>query len=110
MLASHAPTSISEYISAFPPPVQAILERIRQTVRAAVPAAQETISYRMPAFRLDGILLYFAAFKSHRSLSMEMRHGASAFSELPRALGVSEGRGARQRQPFPRYARRLRRS
>ena len=65
MLASNAPTSISEYISAFPPSVRAILGRIRQTVRNTAPAAQETISYRMPAFRLDGILLYFAAFKSH---------------------------------------------
>jgi uncharacterized protein YdhG (YjbR/CyaY superfamily) len=65
MLESHVPTSISEYISAFPPPVRAILERIRQTVRTAAPEAQETISYRMPAFRLDGILLYFAAFKGH---------------------------------------------
>ena len=65
MLANNAPTSISEYISAFPPAVKAILERIRKTVRTAVPDAQETISYRMPAFRLDGILLYFAAFKSH---------------------------------------------
>ncbi len=65
MLANNAPTSISEYISAFPPAVQAILERIRKTIRTAVPEARETISYRMPAFRLDGILLYFAAFKSH---------------------------------------------
>jgi uncharacterized protein YdhG (YjbR/CyaY superfamily) len=65
MLANNVPASISEYIAAFPPPVQALLERIRQTVRAAAPTAQETISYRMPAFRLNGILLYFAAFRSH---------------------------------------------
>ncbi|MCC6132402.1 MAG: nuclear transport factor 2 family protein [Acidobacteria bacterium] len=60
-----APASVSEYISAFPPEVRKILERIRQTVRAAVPEAEEVISYRMPAFRLGGILLYFAAFRSH---------------------------------------------
>jgi uncharacterized protein YdhG (YjbR/CyaY superfamily) len=65
MRTDDAPTSISEYISAFPPAVRAILERIRETVRTAAPEARETISYRMPAFRLDGILLYFAAFKSH---------------------------------------------
>ena len=65
MLTSNAPTSIDEYIAAFPPAVQAILERIRRTVVTAVPEARETISYRMPAYRLDGILLYFAAFKSH---------------------------------------------
>jgi len=61
-----APKDIDEYIADFPPEVQAILERIRQTVRAAAPAAQETISYRIPAFKLSGgILVYFAAFKNH---------------------------------------------
>ena len=59
------PRDIDEYIAAFPPPVRAILGRIRQTVRAAVPEAEEIISYRMPAFRLGGILLYFAAFQHH---------------------------------------------
>ncbi len=59
------PASVSEYISEFPPEVQSVLERIRRTVIAAVPDAEEVISYRMPAFRLGGILLYFAAFKGH---------------------------------------------
>jgi uncharacterized protein YdhG (YjbR/CyaY superfamily) len=59
------PKDIDEYISAFSPEVQAVLESIRATVRQAAPAAQETISYRMPAFRQDGILVYFAAFRKH---------------------------------------------
>jgi uncharacterized protein YdhG (YjbR/CyaY superfamily) len=60
-----APKSIDEYIAAFPPDIQAILSRIRETIRAAAPEATETISYRMPAFVLGGILAYFAAFKRH---------------------------------------------
>jgi len=60
-----APTTIDEYVSGFPPDVQAILQKIRQTVRKAALAAEEVISYRMPAFKLNGIIVYFAAFKNH---------------------------------------------
>jgi len=63
-----APTSVDEYIDAFPPKVQVILERIRKTVRKSAPDAEEIISYRMPAFRQNGILVYFAAFKKHIGL------------------------------------------
>jgi uncharacterized protein YdhG (YjbR/CyaY superfamily) len=57
--------NVDEYISDCPAEVQAILEQIRSTIRKAAPAAEETISYRMPAFRLNGPLVYFAAFKNH---------------------------------------------
>ena len=63
-----APRTIDEYIASFPPDTQVILERIRTTVRHAAPEAQEAISYRIPAFKLHGILLYFAAFKKHIGL------------------------------------------
>ena len=68
MRASPAPTNIDDYIDAFPPKVQVILERIRRTVRKAAPEAEEIISYRMPAFRQNGILVYFAAFRKHIGL------------------------------------------
>ena len=60
-----APKSIDEYIAAFSPEVQAVLERVRFTIRNAAPGAQETISYQIPAFTLSGVLVYFAAFKNH---------------------------------------------
>jgi|SRR5580704_803644 uncharacterized protein YdhG (YjbR/CyaY superfamily) len=59
------PKSIDEYIGAFSPEVQEILERIRLTIRSVAPAAQETISYGIPAFTQSGVLVYFAAFKNH---------------------------------------------
>jgi uncharacterized protein YdhG (YjbR/CyaY superfamily) len=59
------PENIDEYISGFSPKVRAILEQIRLTIRRNAPEAEEVISYRMPAFRLNGILIYFAAFKNH---------------------------------------------
>jgi uncharacterized protein YdhG (YjbR/CyaY superfamily) len=61
-------STVDEYIASFPPDVQAILEEIRQTVRKAAPDAQEIISYGLPAFRLGGILVYFAAFRKHIGL------------------------------------------
>ena len=61
-----APKTIDEYIAAFPNDVQDILEKIRMTIRKAAPEAEETISYQMPTFTLNGhYLVYFAAFKKH---------------------------------------------
>lgn len=60
--------AIDKYIAGFPPEVQAILTKVRQTIRAAAPEAEEVISYRMPAFKQDGILIFFAAFKKHIGL------------------------------------------
>jgi uncharacterized protein YdhG (YjbR/CyaY superfamily) len=45
--------------------VQAILRKVRATVLAAAPEAREIISYRMPALRQHGVLVYYAAFKRH---------------------------------------------
>jgi uncharacterized protein YdhG (YjbR/CyaY superfamily) len=59
------PTTIDEYIAAFPKSVQSILREVRATVRAAAPQAHEVISYRMPALKQHGVLVYFAAFKKH---------------------------------------------
>jgi uncharacterized protein YdhG (YjbR/CyaY superfamily) len=67
------PKSIDDYIATFAPEVQAILQKIRKTIKAAAPDAEETISYRMPAFKLNGILVYFAAFKKHIGLFPPLR-------------------------------------
>lgn len=59
------PESIDEYIAGFPRDVQAILKRVRATVRKAAPDAEETIKYRIPTFVLNGNLVHFAAFANH---------------------------------------------
>lgn len=62
-------STIDEYISACPADTQVVLEKIRQTVHRAAPEAVETISYKMPAFELNGkCLVYLAAWKSHISM------------------------------------------
>jgi uncharacterized protein YdhG (YjbR/CyaY superfamily) len=57
--------TIDEYIAGCPPEIQSILEKIRRTIRAAAPEAEEKISYQMPTFFLKGNLVHFAAFKHH---------------------------------------------
>jgi uncharacterized protein YdhG (YjbR/CyaY superfamily) len=63
-----APKNVGEYIAAFSPDVQKILERIRLTVHNAAPDAQETISYRIPTFTQHGVVVHFAAFRNHIGL------------------------------------------
>ncbi len=57
--------SIDEYIATFPEDTQALLEAVRAVIKAAAPDAEERISYQMPAFALNGNLVYFAALKNH---------------------------------------------
>ena len=60
-----APATIDEYIAGFPENVQKILEQVRITIKNAAPQAEETISYAMPTFKLNGNLVHFAAFANH---------------------------------------------
>ncbi|MDD4972648.1 MAG: DUF1801 domain-containing protein [Paludibacter sp.] len=57
--------TVDEYIKSFPEDVQTILQKMRQTIREAAPDAEEAISYQMPAFKQNGILVYFAVQKNH---------------------------------------------
>jgi uncharacterized protein YdhG (YjbR/CyaY superfamily) len=57
--------TIDEYIRAFPADIQDMLQKIRQTIHKAAPEAVETISYQMPAFKQNTVLVYFAAHKNH---------------------------------------------
>jgi uncharacterized protein YdhG (YjbR/CyaY superfamily) len=60
--------TIDDYIESFPAGVQRVLQKVRRTIRHAAPGAAEAISYQIPAFKLDGNLIFFAAFKNHISL------------------------------------------
>jgi uncharacterized protein YdhG (YjbR/CyaY superfamily) len=62
------PKTVEAYLAALPPAHRKALETLRQRIRAAAPKAEETISYGMPAFRLHGMLVYYAAFTDHLSL------------------------------------------
>ncbi len=59
------PKNTDDYIRQFPEKQQAALEQIRKTIKAAAPAAEEVISYQMPAYQLNGMLVYFAGYENH---------------------------------------------
>jgi len=81
------PKNIDEYIAAAPAEVRAILEKIRRTIAAAAPDAEEVISYRIPAFRLNGILVYFAAFRHHIGLYQPVHGDAKLEKDIARYAG-----------------------
>jgi len=77
-----APASIDDYIASQASAVQPVLQRIRAIVREEAPDAQETISYRMPAFMQGGALFYFAAFKKHIGIYPPVRDDVALLQAL----------------------------
>ena len=88
--------SIDAYIAASRAEVRPVLERIRRVISKAAPSAEETISYQMPAFRQHGVLLYFAAFKSHIGLYPPIRGDA----RLEKAVAPYAGEKGNLRFPL----------
>lgn len=63
------PENIDEYIATFPENTQKLLQQVRTSIKKVVPAVEETISYGIPTFTLNGgYLIYFAGYKNHISL------------------------------------------
>lgn len=69
--------NFSEYKSAYPAEVQKMLEQMRTCIKKAAPKAEEVISYGMPAFKLNGMLVWYAAQSKHIGL-------------YPRGSGIEE--------------------
>ena len=59
------PKNFEEYVIGFPESTQLLLEQLRATIKKAAPLAEEVISYGMPAFKLHGMLVWYAAFSKH---------------------------------------------
>ena len=54
-----APKNVDEYLAGVPQPARSTLNKIRAAIRSAVPPeATETISYRIPAFKYKGVLVW----------------------------------------------------
>ncbi len=62
------PETVDEYLAALPDDARKTLEKIRKAIRSAAPRAVEGISYQMPMYKQDGMLMGFAAFKNHCSI------------------------------------------
>ncbi len=97
-MASTSFESVDHYIAAQPRPVRAILNRVRETIRKAVPSAEESISYGIPTYKLHGrAVLYFAGWAQHFSLYPV---GAEVIAALEGDLARYEVRKSTIRFPF----------
>ncbi len=79
------------YIAAAPPHARATLEQMRRVIRAAAPEAEETISYGMPAYRLNEPLVYFGAAKNHCGFYPAGYTVLDAYAEEVRPYRASKG-------------------
>ena len=84
-------TSIDQYIKAQPEKDQSALEKVRQIIIAAVPKAEEVISYNMPAFRLNGMLAGFLNCKDHIGLYPWNSKTVKQFSEELKGYKTTPG-------------------
>lgn len=84
-------TTIDEYLARLEPDQRAALQALRQTIRAAAPKAQECISYRLPAFRLKGMLVAFGATKHHCAFYPMTGHTVAAFKDQLAGFETSQG-------------------
>jgi len=74
--------SVQDYLADVAPEPRRRLNTIRRLVREAVPGAAETISYNIPAFRLERVFLYCAAFTGHVSIFPPVRNDAALAARL----------------------------
>lgn len=91
-MAMAAAKSVDDYIRKQPAGARAALQRVRDTLRKAIPAAEETISYQVPAFKLHGsYAVYFAGWKEHFSLYPASDRMMAAFGDELVPYRVSKG-------------------
>jgi uncharacterized protein YdhG (YjbR/CyaY superfamily) len=89
--ANVAPSAVDEYLAGVAEPARSTLNKIRAAIRSAVPPeATETISYRIPAFKYNGVLVWYAAFSNHCSL-FPTSSVIEAFKKELRGFSISKG-------------------
>jgi uncharacterized protein YdhG (YjbR/CyaY superfamily) len=81
------PKDTDQYISGFPYNIQEILEQLRGAIKKAAPEAVEVISYGMPAFKFNGMLVWYAAHSKH----IGFYPGASGIEAFKKELSIYKG-------------------
>ncbi|MGY0197222.1 iron chaperone [Leptothrix sp. BB-4] len=94
-------TPIDDYIAAQPAAVRPLLEQVRAAARRAAPDAAEVISYRIPALRQHGVLVYFAAFQRHIGFYPPVRGDDALVQEAARYAGEKGNLRFPLDQPLP---------
>ena len=94
-------TTINGYLATVSPGVRGVLEEVRRIVNEEVPAAVETIGYKMPAFKVERIFLYVAAFKKHVGIYPPVKGGAVLEKKLAPYAGSKGNLKFPLDQPIP---------
>ena len=82
-------SGIDDYLAGVDEPKRATLQALRGTIRELLPDAEETISYGMPAYKVNGVTVAgFAAFKNHLSY---LPHSGSVIDKVPEAVAAYDG-------------------
>jgi len=100
-MASRTSSEVAAYIAGFPRPVQSRLRKVRATIRANAPKAEEIISYRIPAYRQHGMLVYFAGFKEHIGFFPPVRGDAALARALSKYAGPKGNLRFSHDEPLP---------
>lgn len=84
--------TVEDYLASMPAHTRTVLEQVRSIVRQALPDAEETISYQIPAYKLNGVaVIYFAGWKEHFSLYPMGDQFAVAFPDAAPRYAISKG-------------------
>jgi uncharacterized protein YdhG (YjbR/CyaY superfamily) len=92
---------VDAYLATFPAAVRARLAQVRKIIRAAAPKATEVMSYRIPAYRLHGIVVFFAGFKGHVGLYPPVRGDAALAKAVARYAGPKGNLKFPHGEPLP---------
>ena len=84
------PANVDAYIASFPADVQTLLQQMRHVVKTTAPHAEELISYGIPAYKLKGMLVWFAAHTNHIGL-YPRGSGIEEFAAQLKGYKVSKG-------------------
>jgi uncharacterized protein YdhG (YjbR/CyaY superfamily) len=91
-MAKRTYATVDEYLAAQPDAARTVLEKVRATIRKALPKAEEVISYQIPAYRLPGgIVVFFAGWKEHFSLYPATDGVLAAFKDRLAGYKISRG-------------------
>jgi uncharacterized protein YdhG (YjbR/CyaY superfamily) len=84
-------TTVDEYLARLSNDKRVALQKLRQTIQAAAPRAEECISYQLPAYRLNGMLVAFGATANHCAFYPMSASTVAAYSEELKDYDTSKG-------------------
>ncbi|MEX2116983.1 MAG: DUF1801 domain-containing protein [Bacteroidota bacterium] len=85
----NVPATVDEYLAGVPKEARSALKNLRKSIRAAAPKATEVISYQIPTYKQNGMLIAFAAFTNHCSIFPATRKLQAQFKEEFKKFDVS---------------------